>query len=171
MAITPPFENPVSYFGTRAIPFQPYPGKYGYVEIDNVRINVCRWSPNSSVSINPTTTIYSDVDDNEIVHSDSTPGICNTSFTITGFQDGSTRGYHPTPGQYGSGKLGYGVTLFYNIDFFVVSVGGDCMIDGVSGLTFTIQAYGNAAITHTSGSTSEEDEEVDNPDAQPEFTE
>lgn len=135
----------------RTVPFTPLGGKYGYVIINGVRLNVARWSPSQSTNPLPVTNFNSPQDANGNPHDETVAGVISTQFDITGFQDASITGYHPTAGDVGTGVLGYNAALYFPINFLVVSYGGECSIDGVSGLNFTIKAVGLALLNGRNG--------------------
>ncbi len=135
----------------RTVPFTPLGGKYGYVIIDGVRLNLKSWSPTQSTSLAPVTNFNSPQDGNENVHQEDIPTTIGTTFDCQGVQDGSVTGYHPTAGDSGLGIMGYNANLFFNVSFYVSSVGGLCDIDGVSGFNFSIKAVGLAVMVGTTG--------------------
>ena len=135
----------------RTVPFTPVPGKYGYVTINGVNINVATWSPTQSTNALDVTNFNSPQDANGNPHSESVAGVINSEFAITGFCDASVTGYRPTAGDTGTGVLGYTSAIFFPISFLVTSVGGDQDINGVAGLTFSIKAVGLGLLTGRTG--------------------
>lgn len=135
----------------RTVPFTPVPGKYGYVTINGVNINVASWSPNQSTNALDVTNFNSPQDANQNVHSESVAGVINTDFTIEGFTDGSATGYRPTAGDTGTGVLGYSAALFFPINFLVTTVGGPQNVADTGRLTFGIKAVGLGLMTGRTG--------------------
>lgn len=135
----------------RVVPFSPLPGKYGFVQIQGVNINVKEWSPNQATNPLPVTNFNSPKDGNLNVHEEDVAGTIKTTFSITGFQDSERVAYRPTAGDTGYGVLGYSAALSFSINFLVTSVSGPCTIDGVSALQFDIKAVGLALMAGRNG--------------------
>ena len=139
--------NPVG----RVVPFVPLSGKYGYVSIGGKNLNLAKWAPDQTADPLPVTNFNSPRDANYTVHSESVIGVANTTFTLHGVQDGSNNAYRPTVGDTGYGVMGYSAALFFSITFLVTKVGGECSIDGVSALEFSIKANGLCLMTGRNG--------------------
>lgn len=135
----------------RTVPFTPLSGKYGYVTIGGVNLNVASWTPNQSTNALPVTNFNSPQDANLNPHAEDIAGVINTTFDITGIMDASATGYRPTAGDTGTGVLGYSSAIYYSINFLVVSVGGNVTIDGASAIQFSIKAVGLALLTGRNG--------------------
>ena|ERR1700722_8710353 len=135
----------------RTIPYTPLGGKFGYVIINGTALNVAQWSPSQSTNILDVTNFNSPQDGNGNPHAENIPAVIHTSFDVTGTRDGSITGYQPTAGDSGVGTLGYSASLFYQINFNVESVGGECKIDAASGVNFKIVANGLALLTGRTG--------------------
>ncbi len=135
----------------RTVPFVPLSGKYGYVNINGVLLNVASWTPNQATTLLPVTNFNSPQDANLNVHQEDIAGTIGTTFSIVGVRDGSATGYHPTAGDTGTGVLGYSAALFFPINFIIQSVGGPCTIDGASGVEYTIKAVGLGLMTGRNG--------------------
>lgn len=135
----------------RTVPFTPLGGKFGYANINGVNLNVAQWSPTQNNSTADCTNFNSPKDGNGNPHAEMVPTIVKTSFNVTGVRDGSVTGYQPTAGDAGTGVLGYSPALFFNVQFYVTSVGGECKIDGVSAVQFGIEAVGLAVMAGSNG--------------------
>jgi hypothetical protein len=135
----------------RTVTFTPVPGKYGYVQIGGVNLNVAQWSPSQQSSPLPVTNFNSPVDGNQNIHTETVQGAVTTTYSVTGVLDASTVGYRPTAGDTGYGVLGYNSNLYYPVYFWVTQVGGDCNVEGVAGINFTIQAVGLALLNGRNG--------------------
>lgn len=135
----------------RTVAFTPVPGKYGYCTVNGVNLNVASWTPSQSGNPLPVTNFNSPKDGNANVHAEDVMGVINTQFDVVGVRDASSIGYHPTVGDTGTAVLGYSATLNYPISYIVTSVGGECSVDGVSGIQFTIKAVGLALMTGRNG--------------------
>ena len=135
----------------RTVPFTPLSGKYGYVTINGVNLNLASWTPAQQTTPLPVTNFNSPQDANLNPHAEDIAGIINTTFDLAGVMDASVTGYRPTAGDTGTGVLGYSAAIFYPINFLVVSVGGDIKIDGASAIQFQIKAVGLGLLTGRTG--------------------
>ena len=126
----------------RTVPFTPLSGKYGYVNILGVLLNLAQWTPNQSTNLAPVTNFNSPQDANLNVHQEDIATTIGTTFTCVGVMDASITGYRPTAGDTGTGVFGYSAAIFFPVNFVVQSAGGPVTIDGASGIEFTVKAVG-----------------------------
>ncbi len=126
----------------RTVPYTPLSGKYGYVTINGVNINVFKWTPTGQVTPLDVSNFNSPQDGNLTPHSEWIAGKSDQQFQITGVVDASATGVYPTQGDVGTGVLGYDEDIFFDIEYLVISVGGGTDIAERSLIDFTIKANG-----------------------------
>ena len=135
----------------RTVPFTPLSGKYGYVTIGGVNLNLAQWTPQQATNLLSVTNFNSPQDANSNVHQEDIAGTIGTTFSVVGVMDASATGYRPTAGDTGTGVFGYSAAIFFPINFIVQSVGGPVNIDDKSGIEFTVKAVGLGLLTGRNG--------------------